>query len=69
LNGTERQEPPLDTTVVVPVWGPYAGEPRLEAIESLRAQEVPAQLIVVDNSSNPPLGRSKPLNWFAPHVG
>jgi glycosyltransferase involved in cell wall biosynthesis len=55
LNDTERQEPPLDTTVVVPVWGPYAGEPLLEALESLRTQEVPPQLVVVDNASDPPL--------------
>jgi glycosyltransferase involved in cell wall biosynthesis len=55
LNDAEREEPLLDTTVVVPVWGPYAGEPLLEALESLRTQDVPAHLVVVDNASNEPL--------------
>jgi glycosyltransferase involved in cell wall biosynthesis len=41
---------------VVPAWGAYAGEPLAEALESLRAQDLPARIIVVDNASDPPLG-------------
>jgi glycosyltransferase involved in cell wall biosynthesis len=41
---------------VVPAWGAYAGQPLAEALESLRAQDVPARIIVVDNASDPPLG-------------
>lgn len=44
-----------DVSVVVPVWGPYAGRPLLEALESLRSQDLPARIIVVDNASEPPL--------------
>jgi hypothetical protein len=55
LNDTEREEPPLDTTVVVPAWGPYVGEPLLDALGSLRRQDDPAHLVVVDNASDKPL--------------
>jgi Glycosyl transferase family 2 len=41
---------------VVPAWGAYAGHPLTEALASLRAQDVPARIIVVDNASDPPLG-------------
>jgi glycosyltransferase involved in cell wall biosynthesis len=41
---------------VVPAWGAYAGQPLAEALESLRAQDLPARIIVVDNASDPPLG-------------
>jgi glycosyltransferase involved in cell wall biosynthesis len=41
---------------VVPAWGAYAGEPLAEALDSLRAQDLPARIIVVDNASDPPLG-------------
>jgi glycosyltransferase involved in cell wall biosynthesis len=41
---------------VVPAWGAYAGDALTEALASLRAQEVPARVIVVDNASDPPLG-------------
>jgi glycosyltransferase involved in cell wall biosynthesis len=44
-----------EVTVVVPAWGDYAGDPLAEALESLRTQEVPARIIVVDNASDPPL--------------
>ena len=40
---------------MVPAWGAYAGEPLAEALESLRAQDLPARIIVVDNASDPPL--------------
>jgi glycosyltransferase involved in cell wall biosynthesis len=40
---------------VVPAWGDYAGRPLAEALESLRAQDLPARIIVVDNASEPPL--------------
>jgi glycosyltransferase involved in cell wall biosynthesis len=39
----------------VPAWGDYAGEPLAQALESLRAQDLPARIIVVDNASEPPL--------------
>jgi len=41
-----------DTTFVVPVWGPYGGSTLLEALASLRAQEPPAHILVVDNASD-----------------
>lgn len=40
----------------MPVWGEYAGSVAAEALESLRAQDLPARIIVVDNASEPPLG-------------
>jgi glycosyltransferase involved in cell wall biosynthesis len=40
---------------VVPAWGEYAGTPLAEALESLRAQDAPARILVVDNASEPPL--------------
>jgi glycosyltransferase involved in cell wall biosynthesis len=40
---------------VVPAWGAYAGTPLAEALESLRAQDVAARIVVVDNASDPPL--------------
>ena len=39
----------------MPVWGEYAGKPLDEALESLRAQDLPARIIVVDNASDPAL--------------
>ena len=42
-------------TVVIPVWDAYAGAGLLEAIESVRRQSVPCDLIVVDNASRVPL--------------
>lgn len=41
---------------MVPAWGDYAGRPLAEALDSLRAQDLPARVIVVDNASEPPLG-------------
>jgi hypothetical protein len=41
---------------VVPAWGAYAGQPLAEALDSLRAQDLPARIIVVDNASEPALG-------------
>jgi glycosyltransferase involved in cell wall biosynthesis len=40
---------------VVPAWGDYAGAPLTEALDSLRGQDVPTHIIVVDNASQPPL--------------
>jgi glycosyltransferase involved in cell wall biosynthesis len=40
---------------VVPAWGEYAGQPLAEALESLRAQDLAARIVVVDNASDPPL--------------
>jgi len=45
-----------DVSVVIPVWGDYAG-PRLdEALASLREQDLAVRIVVVDNASDPPLG-------------
>jgi glycosyltransferase involved in cell wall biosynthesis len=42
-------------SIVVPVWGPYSGAPLTQALESLRAQDLKARIVVVDNASEPPL--------------
>jgi glycosyltransferase involved in cell wall biosynthesis len=42
-------------SVVVPAWDRYAQAPLLEALESLREQDLEAQIIVVDNASESPL--------------
>ncbi len=39
------------TTVVIPVWDRYVGPRLLEAIDSIRAQDRPVRLLVVDNAS------------------
>jgi glycosyltransferase involved in cell wall biosynthesis len=44
-----------DVSVVVPAWGDYAGPALAEALDSLRAQDLRARVIVVDNASEPPL--------------
>jgi glycosyltransferase involved in cell wall biosynthesis len=44
-----------DTTIVVPVWGSYGGAVLLEALESLRAQDLAARIVIVDNASEEPL--------------
>jgi glycosyltransferase involved in cell wall biosynthesis len=44
-----------DISVVVPAWGDYAGPPLVEALASLRDQDTPARILVVDNASEPPL--------------
>ena len=41
---------------MVPAWGAYAGTPLAEALASLRAQDVAARIVVVDNASEPALG-------------
>lgn len=51
--GTAQIE--TDVSVVVPVWGDYAGATLTEALDSLRAQDLPARILVVDNASDPPL--------------
>jgi glycosyltransferase involved in cell wall biosynthesis len=45
-----------EVSVVIPVWGAYAGAPLQEALASLRAQDTPTRIIVVDNASDEPLG-------------
>jgi glycosyl transferase family 2 len=45
-----------EVSVVIPAWGAYAGAPLEEAIQSVREQETPARLVVVDNASEEPLG-------------
>jgi glycosyltransferase involved in cell wall biosynthesis len=44
-----------ETTIVVPVWGPYGGTTLLEALATLRAQDPAARILVVDNASDEPL--------------
>ena len=43
--------PNPDVSIVIPVWGPYAGAPLREALESVRSQDVPARVMIVDNAS------------------
>lgn len=45
--------------MIVPAWGDYAGQPLAEALDSLRAQDVAARIVVVDNASEPPLQQSE----------
>jgi glycosyltransferase involved in cell wall biosynthesis len=47
---------PPDVTIVVPVWGDYAGDGLREALASLTEQSLSARIIVVDNASEPPIG-------------
>jgi glycosyltransferase involved in cell wall biosynthesis len=49
----ERASP--RTTVVIPVWDRYVGFALDEALPSLRAQEVQARILLVDNASDVPL--------------
>lgn len=42
-------------SVVVPVWGDYAGKALAEALDSLRDQDLEARIVVVDNASEPAL--------------
>jgi glycosyltransferase involved in cell wall biosynthesis len=44
-----------DVTIVIPAWGFYAGEPLEQALASLRSQDVPARIVLVDNASEEPL--------------
>jgi glycosyltransferase involved in cell wall biosynthesis len=41
----------VSTTVVLAVWDAYVGERLSEAIASLREQDVPARIIIIDNAS------------------
>jgi len=45
-----------EVSVVIPAWGAYASAPLEEAIRSVRGQEAPARIVVVDNASDQPLG-------------
>ena len=40
---------------MIPAWGAYAGAPLQEALASVREQDTPARIIVVDNASDEPL--------------
>jgi glycosyltransferase involved in cell wall biosynthesis len=42
-------------TVVIPAWSGYGGAPLREAVASLWAQEVPIEVVVVNNASTVPL--------------
>src|SRR5260221_8303199 len=42
-------------SVVIPVWDAYAGAGLVEAVASVRRQNVPVRVIVVDNASAVPL--------------
>jgi glycosyltransferase involved in cell wall biosynthesis len=44
-----------DVSVVVPVWGEYAGTTLAEALESIQTQDLAARIVVVDNASEPRL--------------
>ena len=44
--------PGPDTTIVIPVWGRYAGPTLAEAVDSLLAQDRAARIVVVDNASD-----------------
>jgi glycosyltransferase involved in cell wall biosynthesis len=44
-----------EVSVVIPAWGTYAGAPLQEALASVREQDTPARIIVVDNASDEPL--------------
>ena len=44
-------DPTADTTVVLPVWDEYVAARLPEALASLRAQDLAAPIIVVDNAS------------------
>jgi glycosyltransferase involved in cell wall biosynthesis len=43
------------TTVVIPVWDDYAGSDLDAAVTSLRSQDVPVHIVLVDNASNVPV--------------
>lgn len=42
----------VQTTVVIPVWDAYVATRLIDAVSSLRTQEVPARIVVVDNASH-----------------
>lgn len=42
---------PVQTTVVIPVWDAYVTQFLTDALTSIRDQDVPARIIVVDNAS------------------
>jgi hypothetical protein len=43
------------TTIVIPAWDRYVGQRMADAIASIRSQNRPARLLVVDNASTVPL--------------
>lgn len=48
-NGRSDAAPQI--TVVIPVWDEYAGAPIAAALESLREQDTPKRVLIVDNAS------------------
>jgi glycosyltransferase involved in cell wall biosynthesis len=44
-----------EVSVVIPVWDDYAGERLLQAVASVHAQDLAAELVIVDNASRTPL--------------
>jgi glycosyltransferase involved in cell wall biosynthesis len=44
-----------EVSVVIPVWDDYAGEQLLEAVRSVRDQDLEAALVIVDNASTTPV--------------
>lgn len=51
-------DPAPRVTAVIPVWGAYADHRLDEAIASLRAQDFPLEILLVDNAHSPPLHRT-----------
>ncbi len=43
------------TTVVLAVWDEYVGAEFTEALDSLRSQDVPSEIVIVDNASTAPV--------------
>ena len=48
---------PAQVTAVIPVWGAYADDRLDEAVASLLSQDVPVEILLVDNAHVPPLRR------------
>ena len=44
-----------EISVVIPAWGDYVGKALDEALASVREQDAPKRIIVVDNASEPPI--------------
>lgn len=54
---TDARPPALAVTVIIPVWGDYVDACLDDALDSIRAQNVPATIVLVDNADDPPLER------------
>jgi hypothetical protein len=51
----KREGAAVSTTVVITVWGAYAGDALTRALASIATQDRQAAVIVLDNASTPPL--------------